>query len=53
MAGVTSCENPPYVILAIEGAHNSEQATSMRLCHGVFKDQFIFRTVLAQILNIF
>ena len=30
-----------------------ERATSMRSCHGVFEDQFIFRTVLARILNIF
>ena len=33
--------------------HNPERATSMRSCHGVFTDQFIFRTVLARILNIF
>ena len=25
----------------------------MRSCHGVFTDQFIFRTILARILNIF
>ena len=35
------------------GAHNPERATSMRSCHGVFTDQFIFRTVLARVLNIF
>ena len=35
------------------GAHNPERATSMRSCHGVFTDQFIFRTVLTQMLNIF
>ena len=35
------------------GAHNPERASSMRSCHGVFAGQFIFRTVLAQILNIF
>ena len=37
----------------VGGAHNPERATSMRSCHGVFTDQFIFRTVLARILNIF
>ena len=32
----------------------AEQATSTRSTrHGVFTDQFIFRTVLARILNIF
>ena len=35
------------------GAHDPERATSMRSCRGVFTDQFIFRTVLARILNIF
>jgi len=30
-----------------------ERATSMRSCPGVFTDQFIFKTVLASILNIF
>jgi len=35
------------------GAHNPQRATSIRSCHGVFMDQFIFRTVLARILNIF
>ena len=29
-----------------------ERATSMHSCHGGFTDQFIFRTVLVQILNI-
>ena len=33
-------------------AHFPERATSMRSCHGVFTDQFIFRTVLTRILNI-
>ena len=33
-------------------AYNPERATSMRSCHDVFPDQFIFRTVLARILNI-
>ena len=28
-------------------------ATSMRSCHRIFTDQFIFRMVLARILNIF
>ena len=41
-------ENPIF-----PGAHNPERATSMRSCHGVFTDQFTFRTVLARILNIF
>ena len=40
-------------IFCWSGAHNPEWATSMRLCHDVFSDQFIFRTVLARILNIF
>ena len=40
-------------LLVVPGAHNPERATSMRSCRGVFTDQFIFRTVLAQILNIF
>ena len=35
------------------GAHDPELATSMSPCHGVFTDQFIFRTFLARILNIF
>ena len=35
------------------GAHNPDCATSMRSCHGVFTDQFTFRTFLARILNIF
>ena len=35
------------------GAYKHERATSMRSCRGVFTEQFIFRTVLAQILNIF
>ena len=34
-------------------AYHPERATSMRSSHGVFTDQFIFRTVLARILNIF
>jgi len=41
----------PFVFEA--GAHNSERATSMRSSHGVFTDQFIFRTFLKQILNIY
>ena len=35
------------------GAYNPDCATSMHSCHGVFTDQFTFRTVLARILNIF
>ena len=35
------------------GAHDLKQATSICSCHGVFMDQFIFRTVLAPILNIY
>ena len=31
------------------GADNLKRATSMCLCHGVLKDQFIFGTVLARI----
>ena len=34
------------------GAHNPQRATSMRSCHGIFTDQFIFRTVLARSFNI-
>ena len=41
----------PFVFEA--GAHNPERATSLRSSHGVFTDQFIFRTFLKQILNIF
>ena len=37
----------------LSGVHNTERATSIRSCPGVFKDKFIFRTVLARILNIF
>ena len=39
--------------LVTTGAHNPERANSVRSCHGVFTDQFISRTVLARILNIF
>ena len=35
------------------GAQNPERSTSMRLSHGVFTDQYILRTVLTRILNIF
>ena len=35
------------------GAHNLQRVTSMRSCYCVFTDQFIFRTILARILNIF
>ena len=35
------------------GAHNPRRPTSMCSCHSVFMDQFIFRTVLARILNDF
>ena len=35
------------------GAHDSERATFMRSCHGVFTDWFVFKTVLARILIIF
>ena len=41
----------PFVFEA--GVHNPERATSMRSSHGVFTDQFIFRTVLKQSLDIF
>ena len=33
----------------VPGAHNPERATSMRSCHGVFTDQFSFRTVLERV----
>ena len=39
--------------LVTSGAHNLERATTIYSCRGVFTDQFIFRTVLARILNIF
>ena len=43
-----------HIFLTLKaGAHNPEGATSMRSFHDVFKDQFIFRTVLARVLNIF
>ena len=35
------------IIARLSGAHNPERATSMRSCHGVFTDQFIFRTVFS------
>ena len=35
------------------GAHNLKWAIAMRSCHDVFTDQFIFRTILAPINNIF
>ena len=35
------------------GAHNAERAILMCSCQGVFTDQFIFRTILAQVKNIF
>ena len=34
------------MMMMTTGAHNPERATSMRSCHGVFTDQFIFRTTL-------
>ena len=40
-------------IFCWSGAHNPEWATSIRLCHDVFTEQYIFRTVLARILNTF
>ena len=33
--------------------HDSERATFMRSCHGVFTNRFVFKTVLARILIIF
>ena len=41
------------MMMMMTGAHNPERATSMRSCHGVFTDQFIFRTTLVWIFNIF
>ena len=41
----------PFVFEA--GVHNPERGTAMRSSHGVFTDQFIFRTVLKQSLDIF
>ena len=43
----------PFTSFLKAGAHKRERATSMRSCHGVFTDQFILRTVLARVLNIF
>ena len=34
------------------GVHNTEPVTSLCSCHGVFTNQFIFRTILAQILSV-
>ena len=34
------------------GAHNPGRSTSKRSCHGVFMEQYIFRTVLAGISNV-
>ena len=42
-----------YIYILEPGAHKPERASFMHSCHGVFTDQFIFRTVLARILNIF
>ena len=42
-----------YMNELVAEALNPERATSMRSCHGVFTDPFIFRTVLMRILNIF
>ena len=33
----------------VPGAHHQVRATSMGWCHGVFTDQFIFRTLLARV----
>ena len=41
------------VVVYWSGTHNQERLTSMLSHHGVFTDQFISRTVLARILNIF
>ena len=41
-----------YMNELVAGAHNQERATSMRSCHGVFTDQFVFRTGFMRILNI-
>ena len=35
------------------GAHNPGRPTSKRSCHGLLMEQYIFRTVLAGILNVF
>ena len=35
-------------IYPVSGAQNPELATFMYLCHGVFTDQFILRTILAR-----
>ena len=43
----------PVPFMFETAAHNPERANSMRSSHGVFTDQFIFRTVLKQILDIF
>ena len=43
----------PVPFMFEAAAHNPERANSMRSSHGVFTDQFIFRTVLKQILDIF
>ena len=43
----------PFIKETVPGAHNlvyhPERATSVRSCHWVFTEQFIFRTVLARI----
>ena len=41
----------PFIKNTASGAHNPERATSAPLRHWVFTEQFIFRTVLARILN--
>ena len=42
----------PFECMVI-GTHIPERETSIRSSHGVFTDYFVFRTVLARILNIF
>ena len=41
----TPPERGTFGELQPSGAHNRQRATSMRSCHSVFTDQFIFRTV--------
>ena len=45
------CSNVTFKLST--GARKPERATSLRSCQRVFTGQFIFRTVLTQILNIF
>ena len=41
-----TCSGQMRMVRTKTGDHNPERATSLRLCHGFFTDQFIFRYIL-------